>query len=239
MDQPSLIPRIQDDSDPDELVEIQGTVERLTFRNDENGYTVARFNVDSTRDRGFGGLHTITGRFPSINEGEHLTIQGKWVDHPKFGRQFEVKQSRMSAPATIKGMEKYLASGLVEGIGPVYAKKIVRHFKDDVFEVIENAPERLREVPGIGPKRVGKLAEAFKKQKAIRSLMIFLQEHDVSPAIAVKIYKEYGDDAVRVLHDNPYTLADDIYGVGFRTADLVARKLGMAKDDPPNRYLQV
>jgi len=223
MDQPRLIP---DEPPADELDELHGTVERITFRNDENGYTVARFGVDGA------GQATIVGRFPSINEGEHLTVSGRWVDHQRFGRQFEVSQSRMSAPATMKGMEKYLASGLVPGIGPAFAKKIVKHFGNDIFEVIEKAPERLREVPGIGAKRAGSLAEAFRKQRAIRNLMIFLQDHDVSPTIAVKIYKEYGDESLRVLKENPYTLADDIFGVGFRTADVVAQKLGMPKDDP-------
>lgn len=219
---------IPDESGPDQSVEpeeLQGTVEHLTYRNDENGYTVARFHVDG------GGIHTITGRFPSINEGEHLTVSGKWIDHPKFGRQFEVSHSRMTAPATLKGMEKYLASGLVNGIGPQFAKRIVKHFGAEVFDVIEEEPERLREVPGIGSKRAASLAEAFRKQKAIRNLMIFLQDHDVSSTIAVKIYKEYGDESLRVLKENPYTLADDIFGVGFKTADKVARKLGMPKDD--------
>jgi len=248
------------DVDADELVEIKGTVEKLTFRNEDNGYTVARFMIDPVKGgqyieqsgapgsagyhqnqargigegQGFfpGGIVTIVGRFASINEGEHLTLLGVWVEHQKFGMQFDVKKSRMSAPATIKGMEKYLASGLVPGIGKVYAKKIVKHFQGDIFEIIEETPERLREVPGIGKKRAESLADAFKKQKAIRELMIFLQDHDVSPSIAVKVYKEYGDDAIRVLNDNPYTLADDIFGVGFRTADTVAQKLGMEKDDP-------
>ena len=225
MDQPRLIPDEPDREDIEELDELQGTVERITYRNDENGYTVARFHVDSA------GIHTITGRFPSINEGEHLTVSGRWVDHPKFGRQFDAKHSRMSAPATLKGMEKYLSSGLVEGIGPHFAKRIVKHFGAEVFDVIEETPERLREVPGIGSKRAGNLAEAFRKQKAIRNLMVFLQDHDVSATIAVKVYKEYGDESLRVLKDNPYMLADDIFGIGFKTADGVARKLGMTKDD--------
>ncbi len=222
----------QDDDNPDEyedFEELQGVVERITYRNDENGYTVARYNIDGA------GLTTIIGRFVSINDGEHLTILGKWIEHPKFGRQFEVAQSRMSAPATLKGMEKYLASGLIHGIGPKFASKIVTHFRDQIFDVIEDHPERLRGVPGIGRKRAKSLAEAFKKQKAIRGLMIFLQEHDVSATLAIKIYKEYGDEAIRVLKENPYTLADDIFRVGFRTADSVAQKLGIALDDP-KRY---
>ncbi|MCX6645363.1 MAG: helix-hairpin-helix domain-containing protein, partial [bacterium] len=241
MSQRPLIPNPRDD-DPDssENEEIKGTVEHITFRNDDNGYTVARFKIDGTghsdedrkierkKDGGFKtitpGLYTIVGSFPSITEGEHLTLLGKWTEHEKFGTQFDVQQSCMSAPPTLKGMEKYLASGLVPGIGPVYAQKIVRHFQDEVFDIIEEAPERLREVPGIGAKRAASLAGSFRQQKAIRGLMIFLQDHDVSPSIAVKIYKEYGDESVRVLHDNPYTLADDIFGIGFKTADNVAQK---------------
>jgi len=227
-----------DTGSEDEPVELNGTIDRITFHNPENGYTVARFRLDSPGlkndfDYGdSGGFTTIIGKFPSINEGEHYTLQGKWVRHQKFGLQFESSRAHMSAPATLKGMEKYLASGLVPGIGPVFAKKIVRHFSEEVFDIIEEEPERLREVPGIGPSRAQSLAEAFRKQRAIRSLMIFLQDHDISPTIAVKIYREYGDDAIRVLNDNPYTLADDIFGVGFKTADSVAQKLGMEKDDP-------
>jgi exodeoxyribonuclease V alpha subunit len=252
MTQRPLIDDLEDGKyDPSECEEIKGTVERITFRNVENGYTVARFKLDGagesneskkirrTPDGSFqtitDGLYTIVGRFPSINEGEHLTITGKWTEHEKFGLQFEVLNSHMSAPPTLRGMEKYLSSGLVAGIGPVYAKKIVNHFKGDVFEVIEETPERLREVPGIGKKRAESLAESFRQQKSIRDVMIFLQDHDISPIMAVKIYKEYGDDSIRVLHENPYTLADDIFGVGFKTADNVAQKLGKPKDDP-NRY---
>jgi len=235
VDEPRLIKQkvIRTDVSPDdeyeEFEELHGVVERITFRNDENGYSVVRFNIDGA------GLATLTGRFVSVNEGEYLAVLGKWVEHPKFGAQFEVAQSRMSAPATVKGMEKYLASGLVDGIGPKYAKKIVKHFGDGVFEVIESEPERLREVPGIGAKRAESLAGAFRQQHAIRELMIFLQDHDVSPTLAIKIYKEYGDEAIRILKENPYTLADDIFRVGFKTADKVAQKLGMAKDDP-RRY---
>lgn len=252
MFQEPLIPdSTNSNGDTSEIEEIQGTVERITYRNDENGYTVARFKIDGTghsrdekkvertRSGGFRtvipGVYTIVGKFSSINEGEHLALHGKWGEHEKFGLQFTVEQARMSAPPTLKGMEKYLSSGLVPGIGPVFAKKIVMHFQDEVFEVIEEAPERLKEVPGIGRKRAASLAESFRQQKAIRELMIFLQDHDVSPTISVKIFKEYGDDSVRVLNDNPYTLADDIFGVGFKTADRVAQKLGMARDDP-KRY---
>ena len=225
MSDPKLINDILP-SPVEEPSELTGTVERITFRNDENGYTVSRFLTDRS------GLVTVIGYFASINVGEHLTLSGKWVEHPKFGRQFEMNSYHMSAPATLVGMEKYLASGLITGIGPVYAKKIVGHFGEDVFRVIDETPERIQEVPGIGPKKAKGLVTAFRKQQAIRGLMMFLQEHGVYPSIAIKIFKEYGDDAVRVLKENPYTLADDIFGVGFKTADSVAKKLGMPDDDP-------
>ena len=213
-------------ADPEGSEEIAGTVERITFRNDENGYTVARFNIEPV------GFTTITGRFTSINPGEHLTVTGKWIDHEKFGRQFEVSSYRVSVPATLSGMQKYLASGLIPGIGPVYAKKIIQHFGDQVFEIIGNEPDRVTEVPGIGKKKAQKIVEVFESQKAIRSLMIWLQEHEVSTTMAIKIYKVYGDDSIRVLKENPYTLAEDIFGIGFVTADTIARKLGMDPNDP-------
>jgi exodeoxyribonuclease V alpha subunit len=209
--------------------EITGAVEHITFRNDENGYTVARFQTERS------GIVTATGRFAAINEGEHLTLYGRWTEHQRFGRQFEVVSYRVTAPATLKGMEKYLASGLIPGIGPVFARRIVEHFKDEVFRVIDETPERIREVPGIGAKKAQSLVSAFRKQKSIRNLMMFLQEHGVSATLAIKVYKEYGDDSVRVLKENPYMLAEDIFGVGFKTADSVARKLGMPDDDP-RRY---
>ena len=209
--------------------ELAGTIERVTYRNDENGYTVARFQTERS------GIVTITGRFTTVNEGEHVVLIGKWVEHPKFGLQFDVSSYRISLPETIKGMEKYLASGLIPGIGPAYAKRIIKHFGADVFKVIDEEPERLREVPGIGKARAKDLAAAFRSQSAIRGLMVFLQDHDISSTMAIKIYKEYGEDSVRVLRENPYTLADDIFGVGFRTADSVAKKLGMSENDP-RRY---
>jgi exodeoxyribonuclease V alpha subunit len=229
VDELKLIPEEPRSAEDEAGEELRGTVERITFRNDDNGYTVLRFR---TEDR---GITTATGRFTSINEGEALVLKGIWEEHPRFGTQFKVSNYRISMPATIKGMEKYLSSGLVAGIGPVFAKKIVKHFGEEVFEVIENAPERLREVPGVGPVRAGSLAAAFRSQKAVRELMVFLQDHDVSSTLAIKIFKEYGEDSVRVVTENPYMLADDIFGVGFLTADAVARKLGMEPTDP-RRY---
>jgi exodeoxyribonuclease V alpha subunit len=224
-----LIRQDQKSNDDDLCEELKGTLDHVTFRNDENGYTVARFKTEQS------GLVTITGRFTSVNEGEHLTLTGVWKKHPKFGPQFEVSRYIISLPATLKGMEKYLGSGLISGIGPVFAKKICKHFGEEVFEVIENSPERLKEVPGVGKVKAQSLVKAFKSQKAVRGLIVFLQDHDVSPSLAIKIYKEYGEDAVTVLRENPYELADDIFGVGFRTADSVAKKLGMPGEDP-RRY---
>lgn len=213
-------------SDETPLEELSGSVHHITFRNDDNGYTVARFNTENS------GLITITGKFAQITEGEQLILFGRWKQHPKFGLQFEATSYQPTVPSTLKGMEKYLASGLIPGIGPSLAKEIVKHFGNEVFKVIEETPERLKEVPGIGKVKSKSLIEAFKSQKAIRTLMMFLQEHDISSTLAIKIFKEYGNDSIRVLKTNPYELANDIFGVGFKTADRVARKLGIDKDDP-------
>ncbi|HEX9745603.1 MAG TPA: ATP-dependent RecD-like DNA helicase, partial [bacterium] len=209
-------------NDPlDDVDEISGTVERVTFRNEENGWSVIRFNLEPS------GNTTVTGSFTSVNPGEHLTITGKWTDHQKFGRQFEMSNYRISAPATLSGMEKYLSSGLIPGIGPAFARKIIKHFGNEIFEVLNENPERVGEVPGIGKKKAASFKTAFESQKAIQNLMMWLQDHGVSPNLAIRIYREYDDNAIRVLKENPYTLADDLFGVGFIKADQIAKKLGM------------
>jgi exodeoxyribonuclease V alpha subunit len=214
-------------NDPlDDVDEISGTVERVTFRNEENGWSVIRFNLEPS------GNTTVTGSFTSVNPGEHLTITGKWTDHQKFGRQFEMSNYRISAPATLSGMEKYLSSGLIPGIGPAFARKIIKHFGNEIFEVLNENPERVGEVPGIGKKKAASFKTAFESQKAIQNLMMWLQDHGVSPNLAIRIYREYDDNAIRVLKENPYTLADDLFGVGFIKADQIAKKLGMEEADP-------
>ena len=202
---------------------LQGVVERLTFHSEESGYTVARLKAPRTRD-----LITIVGSFANIQAGQTLQLQGVWRDHPKYGPQFQVKQYKETKPATLTGIEKYLGSGLIKGVGPVTAKRIVAHFGLDTLDIIENQIERLIEVPGIAKKRVKMIQTAWASQKAIKEVMVFLQGHGVSTTYAVKIYKQYGDEAIETVTHNPYRLATDVYGIGFVTADEIARNLGIS-----------
>ena len=208
-------------------LDIKGQVERITFYNEENGYTIAKMKV-----QGRNGLVTVVGNLFSVSPGEMLELSGYWDSHPRWGEQFKVVSFQVLMPATAKGIEKYLGSGMIKGIGPVMAKRLVAHFKEETLEVIEETAERLQEVAGIGDKRVEMIKAAWDEQKDIRDVMIFLQGQGVSPAYAVKIYKQYGKDSVRVVTDNPYRLATDIFGIGFLTADRIAEKLGIAKDSP-------
>ncbi len=198
-------------------------VERLTYHSEESGYTVARFKAPRTSE-----LITITGNFANIQAGQTLQLQGTWKDHPKYGAQFQVTQYREAKPATLTGIEKYLGSGLIKGVGPVTAKRIVAHFGLETLEIIEQQIERLAEVPGIAQKRVKLIQAAWMTQKAIKEVMLFLQGHGVSTTYAVKIYKQYGDAAIETVTHNPYQLATDVYGIGFVTADAIARNLGIA-----------
>lgn len=192
---------------------------------EESGYTVARLKVPSVHD-----LITIVGSFPDIHAGQTLRLGGYYREHPKYGQQFQVVWAQETKPATLTGLEKYLGSGLIKGIGPVTAKRIVKHFGLDTLEVIEQSCSRLIEVPGIGEQRVGMIERAWAAQKAIKEVMLFLRGHDVSTVYAVKVYKQYGDQAIEIVSKNPYQLATDIYGIGFITADTIARKLGIAPD---------
>jgi exodeoxyribonuclease V alpha subunit len=205
--------------------ELQGVVERLTYHSEESGYTVARVKAPRTSE-----LVTIVGSFANIQAGQSLYMQGIWRDHPKYGAQFQVMQYRETKPATLTGLEKYLGSGLIKGVGPVTAKRIVAHFGLETLEIIENQIERLAEVPGIARKRVKLIASAWSAQKAIKEVMLFLQDHGVSTTYAVKIYKQYEDAAIATVTQNPYQLATDVYGIGFVTADAIARNLGIAPD---------
>jgi exodeoxyribonuclease V alpha subunit len=204
---------------------VQGIVERVTFHNEESGYTVLRFNLPGERE-----LVTAIGSFPEIHAGQTLRLTGFWREHPKYGRQFQCLHAQEIKPATLTGLEKYLGSGLIKGIGPVTAKRIVKHFGLETLEIIEQSCSRLIEVPGIGERRVGMIERAWETQKAIKEVMLFLRGHDVSTTYAVKIYKVYGDKAIDIVSKNPYQLATDIYGIGFITADTIARKLGIAPD---------
>ncbi|MBV8887739.1 MAG: ATP-dependent RecD-like DNA helicase [Chroococcidiopsidaceae cyanobacterium CP_BM_RX_35] len=202
---------------------IQGVVERLTYHSPESGYSVARLKVSGDSD-----LVTIVGSFPNIQPGQTLQLTGFWKDHPKFGPQFTVTQYKETKPATITGIEKYLGSGLIKGVGPVTAKRIVAHFGLETLDIIEYQSERLIEVPGIAKKRVSMIRKAWESQRIIKEVMFFLQSHGVSTTYAVKIYKQYKDDAIAVVEKNPYQLAFDVYGIGFVTADTIARNLGVS-----------
>lgn len=209
------------------VVEIQGQVERITYVHEENNYTVARLQVAGRRD-----LVTVLGNFPSLNPGEVLKLLGEWTNHPKFGEQFKVVRYETVTPATARGIEKYLGSGLIKGIGPVMAKRMVEKFGVETLNIIETAIGRLHEVPGIGAGRIDMIGKAWQDQRDIREVMIFLQDHGVSATYATKIFKRYGKESIEVVKDNPYRLAHDIFGIGFLTADRIAEKMGIPKDSP-------
>src|SRR6202030_179693 len=198
--------------------------ERVTFHNDDNGFCVLRIKA-----RGHRELITVVGHAATISAGEWVTASGEWINDHSHGLQFKARFMRTSAPTSIDGIEKYLGSWIIRGIGPVYAKKVVRAFGEKVFDTIEAEPERLREVTGIGPVRANRIAAAWAEQKVVREIMVFLRSHGVGTARAVRIYKTYGADAVQVMSENPYRLARDIRGIGFKTADQIAIRLGIEK----------
>lgn len=204
-----------------------GTVERITYYNEENGYTVAQVTPE-----GRGYTVTVVGNLMEVSPGECLRLHGEWTSHARYGRQFQVEHYSTMLPATVAGIEKYLGSGLIKSIGPVTARRIVRHFKLETLRVIEEEPRRLREVLGVGQARAALIQQAWQEQKAIHEVMIFLQGHKVSTSHAVKIYKKYGDASIDVVRNDPYRLARDIYGIGFLTADKIASELGLAHDSP-------
>ena len=202
-------------------------VERITYQNDTNGYSVLK-----CRAKGSPELITVVGSMPEVHVGSVLSLTGEWTVNPKFGRQFSVSGFEETLPATVYGIEKYLGSGLVKGIGPKFASRIVKEFGAETLNVIEENPDDLLRVPGIGKLRVEQIKKSWEEQKEIKNIMLFLQEHDVSTTHATKIYKTYGGDSIRVVKENPYRLADDIWGIGFRTADTIAGKLGVGKETP-------
>ena len=209
------------------LEDLQGQIERITFHNDETGFTIARLKV-----KGFRELITAVGNLMAPVPGQVLHATGEWTTHPQFGEQFKIIRYQTLVPATVAGIEKYLGSGLVKGIGPVMAKRIVKAFGKETLDVIEESVERLREVEGIGEKRVGMIGKAWSDQKEIREVMVFLQGHGVSAGYATKIFKQYRNQSIEVVKENPYRLATDIFGIGFITADKIAENLGFAKDSP-------
>ena len=203
---------------------LAGSVERVTFHNPENGFCVLR-----TRARGHRDLVTVVGHAAMVAPGEWITASGEWINDRTHGQQFKARFIRTAEPSSTEGIEKYMGSGMIRGIGPVYARKLVRAFGEKVFDVIEAEPERLREVTGIGKVRAKRITDAWAEQKVVREIMVFLHSHGVGTARAVRIFRTYGADAVQVMTENPYRLARDIRGIGFRTADAIAMKLGIAK----------
>jgi exodeoxyribonuclease V alpha subunit len=203
---------------------LAGSVERVTFHNDESGFCVLRIKA-----RGHRELVTVIGHAAVISAGEWITASGEWINDRTHGQQFKAKFLKTSEPTSLDGIEKYLGSGMIRGIGPVYAKKLVRAFGEKVFDTIEAEPERLREVTGIGAVRASRITTAWADQKIIREIMVFLHSNGVGTARAVRIFKTYGADAVQVMSENPYRLARDIRGIGFKTADAIAMKLGIEK----------
>ncbi|WP_106131523.1 SF1B family DNA helicase RecD2 [Pseudosporangium ferrugineum] len=206
---------------------LEAVLERLTYVNEETGYTIARVATGRGSD-----LLTVVGALLGAQPGESLRLQGWWSSHPQYGRQFEVVSYTTVLPATIQGIRRYLGSGLIKGIGPVFAERIVEHFGLDTLRIIEEEPDRLVEVPGLGPKRTAKITAAWAEQKAIKEVMVFLQGVGVSTSIAVRIYKKYGDASISVVKNEPYRLAADVWGIGFKTADTIAQAVGIPHDSP-------
>jgi exodeoxyribonuclease V alpha subunit len=214
--------------DEDSRCELEGQIERITYFNEETGYTVAKLTVSGSSEP-----VTIVGDLIAPTPGEMLKLRGAWLTHPKFGKQFKVYTHQTIIPATVSGVRKYLGSGLIEGIGPVMASRIVKKFGEKTLEIIDQNIDELHKVDGIGRKRIEMIQRAWKEQKEIRDVMIFLQGHGVSPTYATKIFRKYGWESISIVSKNPYRLATEIFGIGFRTADKIAQKIGFGKDAPP------
>ncbi|ONI82841.1 helicase [Actinosynnema sp. ALI-1.44] len=214
-------------SEPFRGAVLEAVLERITYANEDTGYTVAR------ADTGRGGdLVTVVGALLGAQPGESIRMRGRWGSHPQYGKQFHVEDYTTVLPATVQGIRRYLGSGLIKGIGPVLADRIVEHFGVDALDVIERQPERLIEVPKLGPKRTKLIAAAWEEQKAIKEVMVFLQGVGVSTSLAVRIYKQYNDKSIDVVRTEPYRLASDVWGIGFRTADTIAKAVGIPHDSP-------
>jgi exodeoxyribonuclease V alpha subunit len=204
---------------------LEGQLDRIVYFNDDSLYTVARLKVKGNPD-----LVTVVGQLGGVSPGEVLELSGVWEIHPKYGQQFKASACSVSLPAKVHGIEKYLGSGLIRGIGPEMAKRLVKRFGDKTLEVIEHRPEKLMGIEGIGKKRLEMIRKAWEDQREIRDVMIFLQGHGVSAGYSAKIFKQYGQNAIRVVRKNPYRLTTDIFGIGFIIADGIAGKVGVPKD---------
>ena len=210
-----------------DLEQLRGEIERLVYSSEESGFTICRLVVPGKAD-----LVTVTGNMPGIQPGERLHLRGRWINHPVHGYQFRVESYSSQLPASTNAVRRYLSSSLVKGIGPVLAGRLVDCFGDETLRVIDEQPERLSEAPGVGPRRVESIRRAWEEQQEIRGVMLFLQGHGVSAAYSTRIYRTYGQDAVRVVQENPYRLAQDVRGIGFITADKIARQMGIDEHSP-------
>jgi len=207
------------------LLTIEGIVKDIVFRNELNSYTVAKLDTED-------GEATIVGKIPIINLGETLKVEGEWVYHPTYGEQLKVTNVSLVVPSTVNGIEKYLSSGLIPYIGPKTARKIVEKFGLDTLDIIQYNPERLKEIEGIGDKKLEKIVTAYREQTEIRDIMMFLQQFGITPNYSMRIYKKYGKDTISILTENPYKLLGDIYGIGFKKADKIAENMGISKTSP-------
>jgi exodeoxyribonuclease V alpha subunit len=209
------------------MVTFKGQLDRIRFRNEKSGYTIALFNVDDSKDN---YSVTVVGNLPHINIGETLNVTGEWTTHPKYGKQLLLRSYENIIPATIEGMLKYLGSGMIKGIGPVYSQKIIDKFGLGSIDIIEKEPHRLAEIGGFGEKRIETIKQSWESQRDIKNVMVFLQGHGITPAYATKIYRQYKSEAVKIVSENPYKLTYDIFGIGFKTADKIAQNIGIPKD---------
>lgn len=210
-----------------EQEQVFGTIENVVFSNSENGFTVARVKVPKEQD-----LVSIVGTMPPLSVGENISCMGTWKRHPQFGRQLQVTSFSLEAPGDLTGMERYLASGMIKGIGPAFAKRIVDYFGEETFSIFDGSPDKLGEVPGIGAKKLEQIVASWHAQKEIRNLMLFLQSKQIRCSFAQKIYRVYGDNSIKKIQENPYALAKSVFGIGFKTADELAAHLGISKDAP-------
>lgn len=205
------------------MITIEGIVETIVFRNDDNGYTICKLRCDKE-------VVTIVGTIPFINESQEYSVQGEWTVHPKFGKQFKIESIHEIIPTTTSGIEKYLASGVIEGIGKVTAKKIVEFFGEDTIKILDSNIEKLEEIPGIGKKRINTIMKSYLEQRVTKDIIIFFQSYGITVNMAMKIYKKFGVNCINIVKDNPYILTEYISGIGFRTADSIAKSLGIEKD---------
>lgn len=211
--------------DDNKSTKLKGTVERVVYRNPDNNYIIARFKSEESQE-----MLTIVGQSIDAQPGERLEVKGRWVFNKKYGNQFEIESIEVLVPATVEGIEKYLGSGLIKGIGPAMAKKIVLKFKLDTLKILDESPEKLVKIEGFGSKRIELIKNEWQKQKDIRNVMIFMQSYGISNSCSVKIYNIYGKEAIGVIRSNPYKLIEDVLGIGFKTADKISHNLGIEKD---------